>query len=221
MLIASVATYAKRIPFIRETVESIRNQDGIDRVLVMVGSSPDKVAAEAVCSGLNVEVIQVEEIGPGKKHLAPLVCDRDDIIVTFDDDMIYPKEHSERLVKLFEQIGVPCGPLGFRAVFPCRCVSLECDFLHGEYSWCYRASMIPCKDVLEFGRNPKTTANDDVYLGWLLKQNGLHCYAIHGYSKTLSKVKVNRKSREARALRDTPGAMQRYYEALCATWGVP
>lgn len=221
MAIASVATYAKRIPFIRKTVESIRNQDGIDRLLVMVGSSPDKVAAEAVCSGLNVEVIQVEEIGPGKKHLAPLVCDRDDIVVTFDDDMIYPQGHAERLIKLFERIGVPCGPLGFRATFPCKTASLECDFLHGEYGWCYRASMILCKDVIEFGRNAKVTANDDVYLGWLLKQNGLHCYAIHGYTKMWSGVKVNKEARESGALSNTPGAMQRYYNALCETWGVP
>ena len=221
MPIASVATYAKRIPFIRETVESIHNQDSIDRVLVMVGSSPDREAAEAICSGLHVEVVQVEEIGPGKKHLAPLVCDRDDVIVTFDDDMIYPPGHAERLIKLFEQVGVPCGPLGFRAVFPCRPASFECDFLHGEYGWCYRASMIPCQEVIELGKNPKATANDDVYLGWLVKKNGLHCYAMHGYLIATSGVKVNKGARGAGALRETPGAMQRYYDALKETWGIP
>ncbi len=218
-VVASVATYEKRVDYIRPTVESIVAQRGVDRVLVMTGSQGVQERAREVCVGLPVECAVVNEIGPGKKHLAPLLLlEPSDIVVTFDDDRIYDPGHAEVLTSALEASDGPTGLIGYLAASPVVLVlNGPCDFLHGEYGWAYRAEWIPTLDVISCGERPELFHNDDVYLGWLLSKLGMRCYAVQNPGLR-SSVGVNEASRAAATARNIVGARQRFRGAFDATW---
>jgi hypothetical protein len=217
-VVASVATYEKRAAFIAPTVQSIRSQRGVDRVLVMTGSSGVSDAVIGACRGIDVEVQIVAEIGPGKKHLAADFCEASDRVVTFDDDRVYPQGFAEALLDGFEASGMPTGLYGFIAARPLAPVgSGRCDFLHGEYGWAYDASMIQTKRVIEMGSRPELFANDDVYLGWMLANAGIRCNVVEAWELRKS-VLVNAAARGGGAMRATAGARDRFSKAMDLTW---
>lgn len=218
MIIASVATYEKRADHLRDPLESILKQGVFDRVLVMVGSSDlaDRISDEY--QDLPVEACVVPEIGPGKKHLASLVCDAADRVVTFDDDRVYPSGYARLLLEGLAFFGKPTGLLGYLATSPLIAVQRgDCDLLHGEYGWAYEAGWIPVEQVVELGRRPELFAHDDAYLGYLLSTVGVRCHVVADVQLARG-VKTNPGARRAGSLGMSGDARQRFFAAMQATW---
>lgn len=217
-VIASVATYEKRVAHIRPSVRSIREQEGVERVLVMVGSCEVQERARQICQGLEVEVVIVPEIGPGKKHLAAGVGEpAGKTVVTFDDDRIYPPGYAAALLGALGGGDRPVGLLGYRIASPLLHV-LEgpCDFLHGEYGWAYRAEWVDPDEVVRLGSRPELFHNDDVYLGWLFAKAGRGC--VVSKSRLRSRLAVNVVARRAATASAVKDARKRLRGALQETW---
>lgn len=219
-LVASIATYDKRVAFIRSSVESITVQTGVDRVLIMTGTPEVQEQAQVICADLPVEVVLVEEIGPGKKHLATQFCSSGDDIITFDDDRIYPEGYAQFLVDAFRENERPTGLVGFQATVPLRLVRKgTCDFLHGEYSWVYRASWVDPAQIIAYGNKPSCFANDDVYLGWIFAKQNRQCWVVADPQQEHQKlVKVNTQARAVAALRTSLEAFSRMEAVMRETF---
>lgn len=214
-VVAAVTTHEPRSPYIRPSVESILAQEGVDRVVLLVGNALVERVVKQVLSGLSLDIVQVEDIGPGKKHLAP--CDPDDTIVTFDDDKVYDPSHAQALVQEMERSGLATGALGFLATLPLKTVrSGPCDLLHGEVGIAYRASWLDPDEVLDFGRRPECRHNDDVYVGWLLKKRG-GCNVLAAEEKIL-RPKSNVPAARASAINGSPARRWRLRQCMEATF---
>lgn len=219
-LVASIATYDKRVAFIRSSVESIVVQTGIDRALVMTGTPEVKEQAQSICNGLPVEVVLVEEIGPGKKHLVTQFCSPNDMVITFDDDRIYPEGHAQFLANALLENECPMGLVGFQATVPLRPVRKGiCDFLHGEYSWVYRAGWVDPTQIITYGNKPSCFANDDVYLGWIFAKQNRQCLVLNDPNQEHQKlVKVNTEARAVAALRSSLESFRRMENVMRETF---
>lgn len=214
-VVASIATYEKRAPHLRATLESIIAQSVFDRIQVMVGS--EKLAEEVrSCYGeLGITACVVPEIGPAKKHLAARFCQADDVVVTYDDDRVYPEGHARGLLTGLEQSGNPTGLLGYLAAQPLVAVSRGvCDLLHGEYGWAYQASWIPTQSLVD---HPEFGDHDDAHLGWLLGKAGFRCHVIDAISLRRG-VTINEPAREVGSLGMRSDARERFWQAMQATW---
>jgi len=216
-VVAAVTTHEPRSPHIRPAVESILAQVGVDRVLLLVGNPLVLKVTEQVLEGLSLDILQVEDIGPGKKHLAAAHCSSGDTVVTFDDDKVYAPGHAAALVAEMQRSGLTTGMLGFRATLPLKTVrSGPCDLLHGEVGIAYQASWLNTDDVLAFGRREECRHNDDIYLGWLFKGRG-GCNVLAADDEFLRPA-ANRAAARASAINGSPARRWRLRQCMEATF---
>lgn len=176
MIVAALTTMRSRVPYLRETLDSLVGQRMVDRVLLL--AEPELCGLiEVVIRGCFVELHEVEDIGPGKKHLATRLCSPSDVIVTFDDDHVYEPDHASRLVYALRETDKVCG------FFGCQLDGSDvregpADFLSGAQSWAYRAGWLTADDVLEWGRHPRCWHSDDVYLGAIFRRYGRRIHVV-------------------------------------------
>ena len=161
MITGTLTTTPERLPYLANTLRSIECQVDVDRVLLLVENSllsvADKLATDII------EVHEVSDIGPGKKHLGPLFCEPNEIIVTFDDDHIYECDHAKKLVSTVNT-GKVAGFVGLTKEYV-RVFEGRADWLNGAQGWAYLASWLPTDEVIRLGSNSSCRYSDDIYIG--------------------------------------------------------
>lgn len=219
-VIAALTTYEPRSSYIRPSIESILAQVGVDRVLLLVGNPLVFKTVTNVLDGLDLDIVQVEDIGPGKKHLASAYCGSGDTIVTFDDDKIYNSKHASALVDEMNRSGLTTGMLGFKATLPLKTVrSGVCDLLHGEVGIAYQASWLNYKNVIDFGKREECRHNDDIYLGWLFKNRG-GCNVLANANREFLNPSNNIAATRAAAINRSMARRYRLRKCMEATFGI-
>lgn len=182
MIVASLTTHEPRAAFLAPTLDSILAQIGVERVVLNVHEACVPLLRGVPCDP-KVEVHVVEDIGPGKKHLAPLVCRPDDVIVTFDDDHIYRDDHTVHLVAEVIEHERVASYRGYRIDDWSPVKEGPAHALDGKTSWAYRAGWLDPQEVLRLGRRSDCWHSDDVYVGALFYRAGRQCWVATGHDQ--------------------------------------
>jgi hypothetical protein len=224
-VVGVLTTHRKRVFDIRDTLESIVAQSGLDQVLLLPGDWFTYEAAEPIIDGLGVQMQVVEDIGPGTKHLAGVVLEPGEhVIVTFDDDVIYAPGHVSTLLAALEGSSSPVGFNGFRATKPIIervRDGGDCNFLNGETSWAYPLSWLDTEAVLQFGRQACCRWHDDPYIGYIFHQSGRCCHVLEGAAPEYRFPTRATRARGVEALNQSPGRHLRLRSSLDHTfWSV-
>ena len=178
MIVVSLTTWEPRVTLARPAVEAACALSGVGRVLVFVAPQV-RPAAVGIVYGTRAELHVAEDIGSGKKHLAPDLCAPDDTIVTLDDDFCYAPDHAQVLADHTERTGCVCGFQGHTRDGGTVAEGLA-DYLGGLCAWAYRAAWLDTADVLRWGRDPRTRDTDDVYLGAVFRRVGRGVRVVQG-----------------------------------------
>lgn len=178
MIVASLTTWEPRVALVGPAVAAACALAGVDRVIVLVAPQVRALAVPHVY-GTRAELHVVEDIGPGKKHLAPDYCAPDDLLVTLDDDFCYAPDHAQALAAHVEHTGCVCGFQG-HTLDGGTVDEGPADYLGGLCSWAYRAAWLDTAAVLRWGRDPRTRDTDDVYLGALFRKAGHAVRVVRG-----------------------------------------
>jgi len=178
VIVASLTTWEPRVALARPAVEAACALSGVGRVLVFVAPQVRSAAVDAV-AGTRAELCVVEDIGPGKKHLASALCSPGDVVVTVDDDYCYAPDHARALVDQVERTGCVCGFQGHTRDGG-TVDEGPADYLGGLCAWAYRAEWLDADEVLRWGRDPRTRDTDDVYLGAVFRRAGYAMRVVRG-----------------------------------------
>ncbi len=150
-VVASLTTMPDRYSKVLKTLESINNQTykldaiylGIPKVSRRLGIEYPPIPYELnrLCT-----VVDCVDYGPITKILGGLVreSDRNTVIITFDDDMIYPNNMVEMLIKHHNEYpNSAIGSSGMLLKYPCP----MCAIHPNENNFIYRISKfnIPCE----------------------------------------------------------------------------
>jgi hypothetical protein len=131
--IASITTYPRRFPYFLKALKSIQEQTAKPEMIVVNIAAEDWEAAEKELLGMDHTVPlmfqRVEKnLRPANK-LIPTVKSFGGTIITFDDDIIYPKDRAEHLLAYHKKY--PYLPISFRT----RLVSFTGQRVDPYSSW--------------------------------------------------------------------------------------
>lgn len=104
----SITSYAKRVKNVHHTIISLLSQScRPDRLKLWLAEDEYSRATLPLhllqLEQYGLEIGFCQDIGSYKKLLPTLECCPDDIVITFDDDVIYPPDQIEQLLKGYEQ----------------------------------------------------------------------------------------------------------------------
>lgn len=215
MIVACLTTWEPRVAMIGPTLETVCAQRSVERVLLLVAPQV-RVDAVRVAFDTRAEVFVVEDIGPGKKHLASNFCAPDDTIITFDDDYLYASDHAETLARNVAECGCVCGFQG-HSIDGATVEDADADYLGGLLSWGYRARWLKPSNVLRWGRDQRTREADDVYLGAIFRRAGLRCRVVPGEYRH-RRPHANIEAYLTAALRFHPDCYARERSCIVAAW---
>lgn len=108
-IIATLTTYPARIGCVHLAIKSIMLQSyKPDRIILWLAEEqfPDKKLPENLTSleKYGLEIIWIHDIYGHKKYFYPVLNQKEDeLVITFDDDIIYSKKTIERLIKTHTQ----------------------------------------------------------------------------------------------------------------------
>lgn len=105
IVIASLTSYPARIPYVHLAIKSLMLQTyKPDRIILWLASEQftDKELPEELTDlcEYGLEIMWIHDIYGHKKYFYPVVNQKDnEVVITFDDDIIYPKDAIKRLMK--------------------------------------------------------------------------------------------------------------------------
>lgn len=105
IVIASLTSYPARIPYVHLAIKSLMLQSyKPDRIILWLASEqfPDKELPKELVELENhgLEIIWMHDIYGHKKYFYPVINQKDnEVVITFDDDIIYSKNAIKRLMK--------------------------------------------------------------------------------------------------------------------------
>lgn len=106
-VIVSLTTYADRINTVHYTIKTLLNQTyKPDRIILWLANEfiDKKLPAELrELENFGLEIRYCEELRSHKKYYFAMKEFPEDIIITFDDDIIYPENQIEKLIKTHEK----------------------------------------------------------------------------------------------------------------------
>ena len=108
-LIVSLTSYPARIPFVHIAIKSLMLQSyKPDRIILWLAEEqfPDKKIPEALTElqKYGLEIIWIHDIYGHKKYFYPVKNQKEnEVVITFDDDIIYSKKAIERLMKTHQK----------------------------------------------------------------------------------------------------------------------
>lgn len=105
VIIASMTSYPARIPFVHLAIKSLMLQSyKPDRIILWLAEEqfPDKTLPDELTAltAHGLEIIWMHDIYGHKKYFYPVMNQKEnEVVITFDDDIIYPIRCIERLMK--------------------------------------------------------------------------------------------------------------------------
>ena len=102
---ASLTSYPARIPYVHLAIKSLMVQSyKPDRIVLYLAEEqfPNKELPQALTEleGHGLEIVWMHDIYGHKKYFYPVINQGDnEVVITFDDDIIYPKNAIKRLMK--------------------------------------------------------------------------------------------------------------------------
>lgn len=100
--IFSLTSYPARFPYLNQVIDSLRKQDIRAEGIVLNIANEDKDQLK-LNSYDDVHINYVENLKAAKKLLPTIINSPDKNIITIDDDTIYPKDLSEKLLQGMDQ----------------------------------------------------------------------------------------------------------------------
>lgn len=108
-VIVSLTSYPVRIPFVHIAIKSLMLQTyKPDRIILWLAEEqfPDKKLPETLTElqKYGLEIIWIHDIYGHKKYFYPVMNQKEnEVVITFDDDIIYSKKAIERLMKTHQK----------------------------------------------------------------------------------------------------------------------
>lgn len=105
IVIASMTSYPARIPFVHLAIKSLMLQSyKPDRIILWLAEEqfPDKTLPDELTAltAHGLEIIWMHDIYGHKKYFYPVMNQKEnEVVITFDDDIVYPIRCIERLMK--------------------------------------------------------------------------------------------------------------------------
>lgn len=201
-IVASITTIPSRINFIKPTLDSILNQSiPINDIYLNIPYSSKKENINYIIPldiDKNAHVVRCQDYGPITKLFGALVSesDPDTIIITFDDDTVYPESLVEKLLAKHKRknnvaigsSGIKIGGFPFYFSITNNEYSKnshwynfdgngeKVDILLGSSAVMYKRGFFPDReniaDILKYQEDPILSKNDSVVISaFLAKQN--------------------------------------------------